>query len=234
MRQGTSQCRNAVFSRSDWQWQPTLTAHDPNPPITLENAAAAVLAGDEDHAVAVLILTQPVERRPAYAVFSADDDIVPLPAAFSPDEDYWLQLYVRLAPQLARVFSADDEIIPKPQEDYWLQLLARQEQRRVSPFISDDEIVPQPAVFVPDEEYGPRFVCISEPQFTQLWVSDGAGSAPPLAEFLPSEDYWQRFLIMEEPRLAQMWVSDGAASSVVVPPAPGVARYIPQWRRRRR
>lgn len=21
-----------------WQWQPTLTAHDPNPPITLENA----------------------------------------------------------------------------------------------------------------------------------------------------------------------------------------------------
>jgi len=25
-----------------WQWQPTLTFHDPNPPITLEDAPAAV------------------------------------------------------------------------------------------------------------------------------------------------------------------------------------------------
>lgn len=27
-------------SRESWQWQPTLTAHDPSPPITLEDAAA--------------------------------------------------------------------------------------------------------------------------------------------------------------------------------------------------
>lgn len=25
--------------RSSWQWQPTLTAHDPNPPIILEDPA---------------------------------------------------------------------------------------------------------------------------------------------------------------------------------------------------
>jgi hypothetical protein len=29
------------LSMSLWQWQPTLVAHDPNPPITLENAAVA-------------------------------------------------------------------------------------------------------------------------------------------------------------------------------------------------
>lgn len=28
-------------SRQSWQWQPTLSAHDPNPPITLEDAVAA-------------------------------------------------------------------------------------------------------------------------------------------------------------------------------------------------
>lgn len=26
------------LSRARWQWQPTLTTHDPNPPITLETA----------------------------------------------------------------------------------------------------------------------------------------------------------------------------------------------------
>jgi len=30
-------------SRQSWQWQPTLTVHDPNPPITLENPAPASL-----------------------------------------------------------------------------------------------------------------------------------------------------------------------------------------------
>lgn len=29
------------FGRTAWQWQPTLTVHDPNPPITLEDAAVA-------------------------------------------------------------------------------------------------------------------------------------------------------------------------------------------------
>lgn len=29
------------FGRTAWQWQPTLTVHDPSPPITLEDAAVA-------------------------------------------------------------------------------------------------------------------------------------------------------------------------------------------------
>jgi hypothetical protein len=28
------------LSRALWQWQPTLTAHDPSPPITLEDVPA--------------------------------------------------------------------------------------------------------------------------------------------------------------------------------------------------
>lgn len=29
------------LNRPSWQWQPTTTAHDPSPPITLENAPVA-------------------------------------------------------------------------------------------------------------------------------------------------------------------------------------------------
>lgn len=29
------------LSRARWQWQPTLTAHDPNPPIKLEEEVVA-------------------------------------------------------------------------------------------------------------------------------------------------------------------------------------------------
>lgn len=32
-------------SKTKWQWQPTLTIHDPNPPIALEDAAV-VLSGN--------------------------------------------------------------------------------------------------------------------------------------------------------------------------------------------
>ena len=30
------------YGRSRWQWQPTLTTHDPNPPLTLETASGTV------------------------------------------------------------------------------------------------------------------------------------------------------------------------------------------------
>ena len=29
------------FNYTAWQWQPTRTDHDPNPPVTLEDAAGA-------------------------------------------------------------------------------------------------------------------------------------------------------------------------------------------------
>ena len=34
------------YGRTQWQWQPTLTAHDPSPPMILEDAAVEPPAGD--------------------------------------------------------------------------------------------------------------------------------------------------------------------------------------------
>lgn len=37
---GRSRAAWSGYDLERWQWQPSLTAHDPNPPITLEDAAA--------------------------------------------------------------------------------------------------------------------------------------------------------------------------------------------------
>lgn len=34
------------YDRQRWQWQPTLTVHDPSPPMILEDAAEEPPAGD--------------------------------------------------------------------------------------------------------------------------------------------------------------------------------------------
>lgn len=159
---------------------------------------------------------EPQRAAPFVRAFAAEDDIVPQPAAFAPDEVYWHSSQRELAQRAPWVASADDEITPKLDEEYWLQLQRRGRAPYTGRFDADDELVPQPVGFVPDEEYGPRYVFIEEPRFAQAWVSDGASSGAVAPTFTPDEEYWQRVLLLDDPRWAQAWVSDGAASA----PAP--------------
>jgi hypothetical protein len=55
-----------AFQRSQLQWQPTLTSHDPNPPITLEDAAAVPSEFVPRDRRPVMVY-QPPKRKTVYA-----------------------------------------------------------------------------------------------------------------------------------------------------------------------
>lgn len=71
-----------------------------------------------------------------------------------------------------------------------------------------EDIVPYsgPALTV-DEDYGPRTVIIESPHLVQLWVSDGAASAPAPA-FVPDEDFWQFPAVRLQIQPPQVWAVD--------------------------
>src|SRR5207245_2909264 len=92
--------------------------------------------------------------------WTVDDEIVPQPAVFGGEEEYWFQLAWQQAPTTAWIPLGGEEVVPQPiafglDEEYWLQF-TWQPSPVVAPLWSlDDEIVPQPPLVAEEDSWIP-------------------------------------------------------------------------------
>src|SRR3990172_9493630 len=94
-----------IFQPTRFQWQPTLSTHDPNPPITLNNPDAPV--GTD---------------RSAFVFWSE----LEIPTAARSARLFWSELEIPLAPRSARVFWSEIEtpLAPRSARVFWSELEA--------------------------------------------------------------------------------------------------------------
>jgi hypothetical protein len=164
------------------------------------------------------------DHRPVTLVHVDPDFVAPKAL----DDSFWLAIVtVKRDPRIELV-TANDEVGPKLDEQYWHELLAPRTRRPSELVSADEEIVPQPIVFVPVEEYGPRFLSIEVPFFGMAYGSDSAGYAP---TFFPEEDYAQQVVGMGEVRWGQSWGGDGASFGAAPPPVGGFDPWHRHYRR---